>query len=97
MSHIFDVSSTTGHGIEGYLTYWKDELGNHTLRTKAQNMHQLIVFGGQITSPLLLATGYYALALGRDTKPGHHGMVRLDSRRQNQFFFINHNILHALK
>ena len=35
---------------------------------------------------LLLANGSYALALGRDTKPGHHGLVRPDSRRQNLFF-----------
>ena len=34
MSRIFDVSSSTGLGIEGYLTFWKDELGNHTLGTK---------------------------------------------------------------
>ena len=43
-------------------------------------------FWGQITSPLLLSNGSYALALGRETKPGHHGLVRLDSRRQNQIF-----------
>src|SRR6185369_17377669 len=43
--HIFDVSSSTGLGIEVYLTCWKDELGNHTLGTKAQNMHQLRVLG----------------------------------------------------
>ena len=30
----------SGLGIEGYLTCWKDELGNHTLGMKAQNMHQ---------------------------------------------------------
>ena len=95
--HILDVSSSTGLGIEGYQTCWKNELGNHTLGTKAQNMHQLRVFGSYITSPLLLATGSYALALGRDTKPRHHGMVRPDSRRQNQIFFTNRNILHALK
>ena len=47
VSHIFDVSSSTGLGIEGYLTFWKDELGNHTLGTKAQNMHQLRVFGAK--------------------------------------------------
>ena len=41
----FDVSSSTGLGIEGYLTCWKDELGNHTPGMKAQNMHQLRVFG----------------------------------------------------
>ena len=44
MSRIFDVSSSTGLGIEGYLTYWKDELGNHSLGMKAQNMHHLRVF-----------------------------------------------------
>ena len=37
-SRIFDVSSSTGN-------CWKDELGNRTLGTKAQNMHQLRVFG----------------------------------------------------
>ena len=46
VSHIFDVSSSMGLGIEGYLTCWKDELGNHNLGTKAQNMHQLRVFWG---------------------------------------------------
>ena len=39
VSRIFYVSSSTGLGIEGYLTCWKDELGNNTLGTKAQNMH----------------------------------------------------------
>ena len=34
----------SGLGIEGYLTYWKDELGNYTLGMKAQNMQQLRVF-----------------------------------------------------
>ena len=29
--------------------------------------------------PLLLANDSYALALGRDTKPGHQGLVRPDS------------------
>ena len=43
--HIFGVSSSTVLGIEGYLTCWKDELGNNTLGTKAQNMHQLRVLG----------------------------------------------------
>src|SRR6185503_6954548 len=45
VSCIFDVSSSTGLGIEGCQTCWKDELGNHTLGTKAQNMHKLRVFG----------------------------------------------------
>ena len=37
----------SGLGIEGNLTCWKDELGNHTLGMKAQNMHQLGVFGAK--------------------------------------------------
>jgi hypothetical protein len=45
VSLIFDVYSSTGLGIEGYLTCWKDELGNQTLGMKAQNMHQQRVFG----------------------------------------------------
>ena len=45
--HIFDVSSATGLGIQGYVTCWNDELGNHTLGMKAQNMHQLGVFGAK--------------------------------------------------
>ena len=47
--------------------------------------------------PLLLANGSYALALGRDTKPGHHGLVRPDSRRENLIFYTIHNFIHALK
>ena len=47
VSRIFGVSSSTGLGIEGYLTCWKDELGNNTLGTKAQNMHELRVFGAK--------------------------------------------------
>ena len=77
----------SGLGIEGYMTCWKDELGNHTLGTKAPNMHQLRVFGlnnkpsSSCHCPLLLANGSYALALGRDTKPGHHGLVCPDTRQ----------------
>ena len=47
VSHIFDVSSTAGLEIEGYLTCWKDELGNHTLGIKSQNMHHLRVLGAK--------------------------------------------------
>src|SRR6185312_17145000 len=47
--------------------------------------------------PLLLANGTYPLALGRDTKPAHHGLVRPDSRRQDLICFTNCNILHTLK
>src|SRR6185503_7474429 len=45
VSHIFDVSSSMGLGIESCRTCWKDEYGNHTLGMKAQNMHQLRVLG----------------------------------------------------
>ena len=47
VSRIFGVSSSTGLRIEGYLTCWNDELGNHSLGTKAQNMHQLRVLGAK--------------------------------------------------
>ena len=47
VSRIFGVSSSTGLGIEGCLTCWKDEFGNHILGTKAQNMHQLRDFGAK--------------------------------------------------
>ena len=47
VSRIFDVSSSTGLGIEGCRTCWKDELGNHTLGMKAQNMHLLRVLGAK--------------------------------------------------
>ena len=45
-NHWQEVSSSTRLGIEGNLTCWKDELGNHTLGTKTQNMSQLTVLGG---------------------------------------------------
>ena len=67
--HIFDVSSSTGLGIEGCRTCWNDS---------------------PYHCPLLLANGTYALALGQDTKPAHHGLVRPDSRRQNLFFPTGH-------
>ena len=47
MSRIFDVYSSTGLGIEGYLTCWKDKFGNHSLGMKAQNMHHLRVLGAK--------------------------------------------------
>ena len=56
MSRIFGVSSSTGLGIEGYLTCWKDELGNHTLGMKPQNMHQLRVLGAESSSVSPLAS-----------------------------------------
>ena len=52
-------------------------------------------FWGYITSPILLATGSYALALGRDTKAGHHALVRPDSRRENLIFCTIHNFIHG--
>ena len=44
---IFGISSSMGLGIEGCRTCWKNELGIHTLGVKAQNMHQLRVFGAK--------------------------------------------------
>jgi hypothetical protein len=87
VSHIFDVSSSTGLGIEGCRTCWKDEYGNHTLGTKSSKYAPTKSFWGQITSPVLLATSSYALALGWDTKPGHHGLVHPDSWRENLIFW----------
>ena len=53
-SRIFDVSSSTG-------TCWKDELGNHTLGTKAQNMHQVRVL---VHSDLpMVPSPYYSRAI----------------------------------
>ena len=51
MSRIFDVSSSTGLRIEGYLTCWKDELGDHTLGMKAQNMQELSVCPSLVSRP----------------------------------------------
>ena len=96
VSGIFDVSSSTGLGIEGYLTCWKYELGNHTLGTKAQNMDQLRVFGLN-NKPSTSCHWFLCFGTRRDTKPGHHALVRPDSRRQNLIFFTNRNILHTLK
>ena len=47
VARIFGVSSSTRLGIEGCWTYWKDELGNHILEMKAQDMHQLRVLGAK--------------------------------------------------
>jgi len=96
VSHIFDVSSSTGLGIEGYLTCWKDELGNHTLGTKAQNMDQLRVFG---LNNKPSTSCHWFLCFG--TRPRHQtwapclGPPRLKKAKSN--FFTNRNILHTLK
>ena len=69
----------------------------------AQNMIQLRVLGlnnkpsTSCHCPLLLANGSCALALGRDTKPENHALVRPDSRTENLIFCTNCNILHTLK
>ena len=99
VSHIFYVSSSTGLGIEGYLTFRKPQPRNES--SKICTDWEFWGLNNKPSSschcPLLLANGSYALALGRDTKPGHHGFVRPDSRRQNLIFFTNRNILHSLK
>ena len=101
--HIFDVSSSTGLRIEGYLTCWKDELGNHTLGKKAQNMHQLRFFGAKKQAlyflPLPSTSCQWFLCFG--TRPRHQtrapwlGPPSLNKAKSN--FFTNRNILHTLK
>ena len=68
VSRIFDVSSSTGLWIEGCRTCWKDELGNHTLGMKAQNMHQLREFLGLNNKPSTSCRWF--LCFG--TRPRHH-------------------------
>ena len=93
VSHIFDVSSSTGLEIGGYLTSCVSyflRISFHGARNRGlsyllerwiRKPHPRIESskyaptesfgGGYITSPLLLATGSYALALGPNTKPRH--------------------------
>ena len=70
MSRIFDISSSTGLGIEGYLTCWKDDLGNHTLGTKAQNMHQLRVLGTKLQALYFLTQVPMLWHLAETPNPG---------------------------
>ena len=86
------------HGARnrGLSDLWKDELGNHTLGTKAQNMDQLRVFGLN-NKPSISCHWFLCFGTRRDTKPGHHDLIRPDSRRKNLIFFTNRNILHTLK
>ena len=81
-------------GLSDLLERWIRKLHPRNESSKYASIESI---WGKITSPLLLATGSNALALGRDTKPGHHCLVRTDSRRQNLIFFTNRNILHTLK
>ena len=96
MSHIFYVSSSKGLGIEGCRTCWKDELGNHTIGTEAQNMHQLRVLG--LNNKPSTSCQWF-LCFG--TRPRHQtrapwlGPPRLKMAKSN--FFTNCNILHTLK
>ena len=106
VSRIFDVSSSTGLGIEGYRTCWNrglsDLLGRWIMKPQPRNESskyaQTESFGASTSChcPLLLANGSYALALGRGTKPGHHVVVRPDSWRENLIFGTIRNILHTL-
>src|SRR6185369_1430344 len=103
VSRIFGVSSSMGLGIEGYLACWKDELGNHTLGMKAQNMHQLRVFEAKYQAlyflPLTSTSCQWFLCFG--TWPRHQtrapwlGQPRLKNAKS--YFFTNRNILHTLK
>src|SRR6185503_8901295 len=96
VSHIFDLSSSMGLGIESCRTCWKDEYGNHTLGMKAQNMHQLRVLG---LNNKPSTSCHWFLCFG--TRPRHQtraqwlGLPRLKKGKSN--FFKNRNILHTLK
>ena len=96
VSHIFDVSSSTGLRIDGYLTCCKDELGNHTLGMKAQNMHQLRAFG---LNSKPSTSCHWFLWFGtrprQQTRAPCLGPPRLKKAKSN--FFTNRNILHTLK
>ena len=101
--HIFDVSSSTGSesGAVRLLGKMNKETIASEWKLKICTKWEFLGLNYKPSNSchclLLLANGSYALALGRDTKPGHHGLVRPDSRRQNLFFFTNRNILHTLK
>ena len=84
-------------------TCWKDELGNHNLGTKAQNMHQLRVFGVKQQAlyflPLPSTSCQWFLCFGtrsrHQTRAPWLGPPRLKKAKSN--FFTNRNILHTLK
>src|SRR6185312_11419631 len=83
----------TSKTMDGYLTCWKDELGKHTLGTKAQNMHQLRVFGAKKQAlyflPLPSTSCQWFLCFG--TRPRHQtrapwlGPPRLKKAKSNSF------------
>ena len=94
--HILDVSFSTGLGIEGCRTCWKDELGNHSLGMKIKICSNW-EFWGLNNKPS--TSCHWFLCLG--TWPRHQtrapclGPPRLMKGKSN--FFTNHNILHTLK
>src|SRR6185436_19836053 len=102
MSRIFGVSSSTRLGIKGYLTCWKDELGNHTLGTKAQ-MVPMLWHSAQTpnpgTMPWSTQTHEGFLCFGNrqrhQTRAPWLGPPRLMKGKSN--FFTNHNFIQALK
>ena len=52
---------------------------------------------GLVSGPSAKAQELVTRIRGLVIIPGHHGLVRPDSRRQNLIFFTNRNILHTLK
>ena len=97
MSRIFDVSSSTGLEIEGYLTYWKDELGNHTLAMKAQNMHQLRVLGAKQQALYFLPLVPIVWHSAEAPNPGTMPWSTQTHEGKNLIFCKIRNFIYALK
>ena len=68
--------------------------GSYALaRSRGYTTGTIFIQGPSIVLPVwrcIMFNGSYALALGRDTKPGHHALVHPDSRRENLIFCTNH-------
>ena len=103
VSHIFDVSSS--QGSESRAVGPVGKMNKETIalewNLKICTNWEFCGLNNKLSTschyPLLLATGSYALALGRDAKPGHHALVRPRLKKGKSNFFTNHNILHTLK
>ena len=77
---------------------WKELQGLLFSPQNSQLVHILSFQSQAVVSLFIFPTGQIALdSQTRHTKPGHPGLVRSDSRRQNLIFFTNYNILHTLK
>ena len=87
--------------VEGLLFNPKKCQLVHIFSFHSQGVVCLCIFPtGQIAldfEPSTSCHWFLHLALGRDTKPGHHALVRPDSRRENRIFCTICNFINALK